>query len=197
VNPTQFNDPKDFQKYPKTLETDLQLAARADVDVVFLPQHHEIYPDDYNFSVREKTLSSRFCGAYRPGHFEGMLTVVLRLLNLVRPHFAFFGEKDFQQLQLIKGLVKAFFLPVHIIAVPTVRDSSGLALSSRNQRLSPVGLEKAKLLNGILKSKSSLEHKKSELTHQGFEVEYVEAFEDRILAAVWLEQVRLIDNVQA
>ena len=119
VNPAQFDDPADLARYPRTLEADLELLRRAGADLVFLPREAELYPDGYRYRVVENDLSRRFCGASRPGHFDGVLTVVLRLLMLVRPARAYFGEKDFQQLELVEGLVHAFFLDTRIVRCPT------------------------------------------------------------------------------
>ena len=127
VNPTQFNDPSDLAKYPRTLEADLALAAGL-VDDVIVPPAAELYPDDFTYRVTEEKVSRELEGAHRPGHFDGVLTVVLKLLNTVQPTRAYFGEKDHQQLTLIRDMVQAFFMPVEIVAVPTVRDSDGLAL---------------------------------------------------------------------
>ena len=112
LNATQFHNQQDFEKYPRTLEKDSSLLFDMGVDVLFLPTHEELYPDDYKYRVQELDLSQELCGKYRPGHFEGVLTVVLKLLNLTQPTRAYFGEKDFQQLKLIEGMVSSFFLPL-------------------------------------------------------------------------------------
>ena len=136
VNPAQFNDPGDLERYPRTLEEDLALAGTL-VDHVLVPDPRDMYPDGYQYRVSEHGLSATLEGAHRPGHFDGVLTVVLKLLNLVRPDRAYFGEKDRQQLELVQGMVRAFHLGVAIVPCPTVRDPDGLAQSSRNRRLSP------------------------------------------------------------
>ena len=135
VNPTQFNDSNDLARYPRTLEADIELA-RPHADAVFAPAPEEFYPDGYRYRVTENELSRRWEGAHRPGHFDGVLTVVLKLFNAVQPTRAYFGEKDWQQLQLVRGMAAALLLPVDVVACPTVRDADGLALSSRNRRLS-------------------------------------------------------------
>ena len=136
VNPTQFNDQNDLTNYPSTFEADRKMCEAEGVDAIFFPNYSELYPDDYRYRVSESEVSRLLCGAHRPGHFDGVLSVVMKLLNLARPHRAYFGEKDWQQLQLIRGMVEAFFMPVTIVGCPTVRETDGLALSSRNAYLS-------------------------------------------------------------
>lgn len=195
VNPTQFNDPADLARYPRTLEADLALAEGL-VDDVLAPPAAELYPDDYRYRVAENTLSRRWEGAHRPGHFDGVLTVVLKLLNLVQPDRAYFGEKDWQQLQLVRGMAQAFFLPVEIVACPTVRAADGLALSSRNARLSPAGRAQAPRFQEILRESPVAAAAVPALNAAGFEVDYVADHEGVRLGAVRLEGVRLIDNVR-
>jgi pantoate--beta-alanine ligase len=196
VNPTQFNNPEDFAKYPKTFDDDLKIAKALGVDIVFAPEsQNELYPDDYTYKVTETHFSKKLCGAYRPGHFDGVLTVVLKLLNLTQCHHAYFGEKDYQQLTLVKKMVEAFFLPTKIKAIPTIRETNGLALSSRNTRLSPNGKEKASKVYSILKRHKDLTKCQEALLQHGFEVEYLEDYMDRRYVAFFVEGVRLIDNV--
>ena len=195
VNPTQFNNVEDLKKYPRTLENDLKLLKAAGVAAVFLPTKKMLYTDGYNYKVTEDNLSNLLCGAHRPGHFTGVLTVVMKLLNIVRPKQAFFGEKDYQQLQLIEGMAKAFFLDCKIVAVPTLREKSGLALSSRNMRLSPEEKQKAQIISALLRnSKLPKEQVKDELTKAGFKVDYVEDIGKRRFIAAHIGGVRLIDN---
>jgi pantoate--beta-alanine ligase len=194
VNPTQFNDPTDLAAYPRTLEADLALAGGL-VDHVIVPPAQEIYPDNYNYRVSEWKLSRTLEGVQRPGHFDGMLTVVLRLLNVVQPQRAYFGEKDWQQLKLVEGMVRAFLLPVEIIACGTERDSDGLALSSRNRRLSREARAKAAAFPRLLRSAPSAGAAREALQAGGFAVDYVEDHDGRRLAAIRVENVRLIDNV--
>jgi pantoate--beta-alanine ligase len=196
VNPTQFNNKEDFEKYPLTLEGDLALAKKDGVDAVFLPTSAELYPDEYHFKVTEDLFSKELCGAHRPGHFDGVLSVVMKLFNLVQPARAYFGEKDYQQLRLIQGMVQAFFLPVEIIPVPTVREKSGLALSSRNLRLNAEQMTQAPRIYQVITSASSAEEAKKSLIDQGFVVDYVEDIGDRRYVAATLGSVRLIDNVK-
>jgi len=195
VNPAQFDDPADLKRYPRTLGADLELAGGL-ADYVLAPDRDEMYPDNYRYRVSESGLSARMEGAHRPGHFEGVLTVVLKLLNLVRPHRAYFGEKDWQQLELVRGMASALFLPVEIIACPTVRDADGLALSSRNRRLSSGGRRLAAAFPRILRQSPAPALAAKALGEAGFGVDYVEEIEGVRLGAVRLEDVRLIDNVR-
>lgn len=199
VNPTQFSDPQDLQNYPQTLEADLAMAEAVGVDHVILPKYEDLYADNYHYQVTESELSRTLCGAHRPGHFTGVLTVVMKLLNLTRPTKAYFGEKDYQQLQLIKDMVAAFFMQTEIVACPTVRESDGVAMSSRNTKLDSIGREKAKVFASILKNASDLEGAKVTLLENGIEVDYLEQHDGRRFGAVRVKsphgEVRLIDNV--
>jgi pantoate--beta-alanine ligase len=195
VNPAQFDDPADLKRYPRALEADLALAGGL-ADHVLVPDPKEMYQDDYRYRMTEYTLSARLEGAHRPGHFEGVLTVVLKLLNLVRPHRAYFGEKDRQQLDLVQGMARALFLPVEIVPCPTVRDSDGVALSSRNRRLSAAAREQASAFPRILRESGNAAAAVAALGDAGFGVDYVEDHDGVRLAAVRLEDVRLIDNVR-
>lgn len=195
VNPTQFNDPDDLAKYPRTLDSDVALA-HPHVDVVLAPPAEALYPDRYRYRITESELSRRWEGAHRPGHFDGVLTVVLKLLNLVQPTRAYFGEKDWQQLQLVRGMVDAFLLPVQIVPCATVRDADGLALSSRNRRLSPEARSRAAGFPRVLRSARDPAAAAAELRREDFEVDYVEDTDGVRLGAVRIEGVRLIDNVR-
>ena len=135
VNPTQFNDPHDLAGYPRTLAADLATCRDAGVDAVFAPDAAEIYPDGADTSVEVGALSRPLCGAARPGHFRGVATVVAKLLIAAKPHVAVFGEKDFQQLAVIRRMARDLLLDVEIIGAPTLREPDGLALSSRNRNL--------------------------------------------------------------
>ncbi|KTD14622.1 pantothenate synthetase [Legionella gratiana] len=195
VNPTQFNQAEDFKLYPRTLETDLKMMENSGVDFCILPDDKAMYPDEYNYQVHEKQLGQLMEGKHRPGHFNGVLTVVMKLLNLVKPHRAYFGEKDYQQYQLIQGMAKAFFLDVEIKVCPTIRESSGLAYSSRNNRLSSeqksIAEEFAQLFQQNHKSCSQIIE---ELTQKNIVVEYIEEHLGRRFAAIRIGDVRLIDN---
>ncbi|MFN7114422.1 MAG: pantoate--beta-alanine ligase [Alphaproteobacteria bacterium] len=197
VNPTQFNQPSDFEKYARTLAADQKLLSEAGVDYLFHPDAESMYPDGYSVKVSEEQIAGELEGAFRPGHFTGMLTVVLKLLNIIGADRAYFGEKDFQQLLLVKKMVASLFLPVEIVACPTVRAENGLALSSRNARLTPAQLEKAPLLAQLLQSGIDDAAVMKKLEEAGFKPEYVETRWGRRLAAAWLGDVRLIDNVPA
>ena len=147
VNPTQFNNPDDFQKYPKTLEKDLELLEKAGVDAVYVPNVEEMYPDGlnskkYNFDGLENEME----GKYRPGHFDGVGTIVEELFRQVQPHNAYFGEKDYQQLAIIKKMLEKTKLPVKIHEVPTLREEDGLAMSSRNVRLTETQRKEATII---------------------------------------------------
>ncbi len=196
VNPTQFNDKKDFENYPITLEKDIEMLSEAKVDAVFCPNSEIIYPFGYKNQITENDLANILCGQYRPGHFNGMLTVVLKLFNLVLPNRAYFGEKDYQQFLLIKQMVNDFFLPIDVKSCPIIRENSGLALSSRNQHLSVLGKEKAALIyQTISKLDQSIQECKQILFNYGIEVQYLEEYFGRRFVAAFVENVRLIDNV--
>jgi pantoate--beta-alanine ligase len=196
INPKQFDESVDFEAYPADHQQDLEQLENAGVDAVLLPDATHIYADNYRFKVTENDFSRRLCGAHRPGHFDGVLTVVMRLLNLVRPDNAYFGEKDYQQLQLIRDMAAAFFMPVNIVACATVRETDGLAMSSRNQHLDDRQRAKAAALYDSLKQGPTVDHARQKLAGLGFEVDYVEDVAGRRLAAVRLGNTRLIDNVE-
>jgi pantoate--beta-alanine ligase len=195
VNPTQFDDRKDLDGYPRTLETDLALLRAEGVDFVIVPREEDLYADRYRYRVTENELSPVLEGAHRRGHFDGVLTVVLKLLQLAAADHAYFGEKDWQQLTLVRGMVDAFFLPTEIVPCATVREADGLALSSRNRRLLPADRARAPRFHAVLSSARTAEAAFSELQASGFAVDYVEDRDGRRLGAVRLGEVRLIDNV--
>jgi len=194
LNRTQFNNAADYETYPANFEQDLALLEELGVDAVFAPDYETVYPDSYRYKVSESEDSLSMEGTQRPGHFDGVLTVVLKLLNLSAANRAYFGEKDYQQLRLVKGMVEAFFLPVEIVGCETARADDGLALSSRNRRLSEAARVKAAALPRILCDAASPEEAISELAQEGFLVEYVVDEGGRRFGAVSLEGVRLIDN---
>jgi pantoate--beta-alanine ligase len=195
VNPTQFDNAGDLSRYPRTLEQDLAMVGDR-VDAILAPGEGELYPDNFRYRVAEHDLSRRWEGARRPGHFEGVLTVVLKLLNLVQADRAYFGEKDWQQLQLVTGMARAFFLKTEIVACPTVRDTDGLALSSRNVLLSPPARRLAGRFPDILRSAPDSRTAVADLERAGIAVDYVEESDGVRLGAVRVEGVRLIDNVR-
>src|SRR6478672_447911 len=173
VNPTQFDDPKDLSAYPRPLDEDLALLQAEGTDFVLVPAAPDLYPDGYRYRVTETERSRELEGAFRPGHFDAVLTVVLKLLQIAAADRAYFGEKDWQQLTLVQGMARAFFLPTAIIACPTVRESSGLAMSSRNRRLSEEDRRKAPDLHRVLSSASTADEAERDLLADGFSVDYV------------------------
>ena len=195
VNPTQFDDPSDLQAYPRELGRDVALLESAGVDAVFAPAPDAIYPDGYRFRVTERERSGALEGAHRPGHFDGVLTVVLKLLLLTDPQRTYMGEKDWQQLQLVKDMAAALFLRTQIVGCPTVREDDGLAMSSRNVRLDPAARSLAAEFASTLRAGGSAAEVRARLEEAGIVVDYVEAVEGRLLAAVRIGGVRLIDNV--
>jgi pantoate--beta-alanine ligase len=137
VNPTQFGPHEDYQRYPQDTEGDLDKARSAGVDAVFMPTVEEMYPDGFQSTVTVENITQYLCGKSRPGHFAGVTVVVAKLFNITKPHLAIFGEKDYQQLIIIKQMVRDLNMDIEIIGVPTVREKDGLAMSSRNNYLSP------------------------------------------------------------
>jgi pantoate--beta-alanine ligase len=150
VNPTQFNDAKDFERYPRNDEADLESCRRAGVDVVWLPAVDELYPDAAQTWVEVEGLAQPLCGANRPGHFRGVTTVVTKLFLAARPHVAVFGKKDFQQLAVIRRMTRDLGFGIEIVGGETVRESDGLALSSRNVHLGPVAREQSRKIVAAL-----------------------------------------------
>jgi pantoate--beta-alanine ligase len=191
VNPAQFATGEDLDRYPRDEEHDAALAAEAGVDVLYIPSADEIYPPGFETWIEVERLGSILEGEHRPAHFRGVATVCLKLFNLVRPRRAYFGQKDAQQVAVVRRMVRDLAVPVEIRVVPTVRDADGLALSSRNAYLSPEERERALALPRALaaRDRSLLD---------GLEVDYFEQadFEPRVLAAaVRVGGTRLIDNV--
>lgn len=221
LNPTQFDRPSDFEKYPRNLKNDFELLRSEDVDAVFCPEVQDIYAPDAETWVSVDRLSQLHEGEFRPGHFRGVTTVVNILFNIVQPNTALFGEKDFQQLALIKKMVSDLHLDIQVIGCPTVREPSGLALSSRNARLTATGRACAPLLSrglmlaqslflqgesSALKLLSVVESALSEsdaicpeyirlVNPETFEEHSIALPGDRIILAAWIDGVRLIDNV--
>lgn len=221
VNPTQFNNPDDFQKYPKTLEKDIELLEKAGVDAVYVPNVDEMYPDGLNSKKYDfDGLENEMEGKYRPGHFDGVGTIVEELFRQVQPHNAYFGEKDYQQLAIIKKMVEKTKLPVKIHGVTTLREEDGLAMSSRNVRLTETQRKEATIIYETLtKVKEwfkviSLEEIKQRVTdifrNSNFELEYFVIADEKTLKeanaidedkkyrafiVAYAGEVRLIDNM--
>lgn len=194
INPTQFNNPDDFSNYPRTLSDDIALLEEAGVDFCLLPNNKAIYADNYRFTLQESTLCQLMEGKQRPGHFNGVLTVVMKLLNLVKPQRAYFGEKDYQQYLLIRDMVASFFMDIEIKACPTIREASGLAYSSRNNRLNAKQRLEAEQFASLFHQEKSCDLLKEELHKKGFKIEYLEEYEGRRFIAVMIGDIRLIDN---
>jgi pantoate--beta-alanine ligase len=221
VNPIQFNQPADYTRYPRPLEADLEFCAERGVDLVFEPPVEEMYPQPQVIFVETGALGDHMEGRFRPGHFRGVATVVLKLLQIVQPDRAYFGEKDAQQLAVIRGMVRELNVPVEIAAVPTVREPDGLALSSRNRHLNPEERAVAPRLYQALRAAelriAAGETDAEVVKRAAYEVlageprmrvEYLEIADDaemqpveriagpvRVAAAVWVGQTRLIDNL--
>jgi pantoate--beta-alanine ligase len=221
VNPTQFNDPKDLEKYPRTLEADSELLCNAHCEVLFYPSVDEIYPNDMKIIfVDLQGLDQVMEGLHRPGHFNGVVQVVHRLLDIVKPGRLYMGQKDFQQFSIIGHMIDALQLSVKLVVCPISREINGLAMSSRNMRLSSEGRQVAA---EIFKTISQAHDLKKNMTpaqvssfcydalnHEPFKPEYIDIVDTKTLkplkvwgadgtsvicAAVWLEGVRLIDNI--
>ncbi len=221
VNPIQFNDKEDYEKYPRDDKRDLKLAKDAGVDIVFLPKAKEIYPEGFQTHVEVETLTKPLCGAFRPGHFMGVTTVVAKLFNIVKPHIAIFGEKDFQQLKVIQRMVRDLNFDIKIISGKTVRERDGIAMSSRNTLLNPEERRKAGVIHRALKYAKELfekgERSAEKLVQgarrilesvEGLSTEYIEIVNPDTLenikeinnkaliaTAVYIGKVRLIDNL--
>jgi len=195
VNPSQFNDPKDLDRYPRTLDEDLALLESLGTDDVLMPGAAEFYPHGYRFRIEPDSTFQVMEGAYRPGFLQGVMTIVSKLLNLVRADRAYFGEKDYQQLRIVTEMTQEFFIPTEIVPCTTVREESGLAMSSRNRLLSPEARRQAAHLFRALTTAPNPSEARAMLEAHGFKVEYVEEHWGRRLAAVFLDGVRLIDNV--
>jgi len=219
VNPTQFAPNEDLAKYPRTLEEDQKLLTEAGCDLLYAPSAEEMYPEGFQTMIEPGPLATVLEGAFRPIHFRGVATVVVKLLLQILPDAALFGEKDYQQLQVIRQVVRDLNIPIHIIGVPIVRDADGLALSSRNVYLSPAERKNALTLPQTLQETAEairaggvieyiLSQGRKKLTDAGFSVDYLELANARtlqpvrdlttparLLAAGFIGSTRLIDNV--
>ena len=195
VNPAQFGDPDDLAAYPRDEERDIRFAEAAGVDVIFVPDVEEMYPAGFQTWVEVEELSRGLEGEHRPGHFRGVATICLKLFNIVRPRYAYFGQKDAQQLAVLRRMVSDLDLDVTVTSVPTVRDVDGLALSSRNALLSAAERERALALPRALATRD-LDAARAALA--GLDIDYVERadFDPPVLAAaIRVGSTRLIDNV--
>jgi pantoate--beta-alanine ligase len=221
VNPTQFNDPSDLEAYPRTEKADLEMLKPLEVDLVYIPDADQMYGDQFATHISVDGLTDCLCGAARPGHFDGVATVVTKLFLQTGADKAFFGEKDFQQLQVIRRVVADLNIDIRVIGCPTQRETDGLAMSSRNMRLSAEARAIAPSLNHIMQKciidakagkslNEAVSYAKQRLAEMGFgKIDYFE-FRDsaqlelveeldrptRLFAAVFLEDVRLIDNIE-
>lgn len=221
VNRLQFEPGGDFDRYPRELDNDCKRLERTGCDVVFAPDEREMYPVPQDIVVTPPKAAEQLCGDFRPGHFQGVVTVVTKLFNIVAPHAAIFGKKDYQQLHVIRALVKQLNFGIEIVGAETVREKDGLAMSSRNGYLSPEEwTEAVRLSENLQRIKSQVEKGDrdfdaltraaiAELTAHGWRVDYVEVrnrsqlappgTDDRelvVLAAAWLGKTRLIDNIE-
>ncbi|MDG1356593.1 MAG: pantoate--beta-alanine ligase [Akkermansiaceae bacterium] len=223
VNPTQFNQADDLKHYPRSLEMDLKLCKEHGVDLVFAPESDIIYQADHSVTVSESELSKRLCGATRPGHFDGVCTIVLKLFNLTRADIAIFGKKDYQQLAIIRRMTRDLNIPIQIRGVETIRETSGLALSSRNKRLSEQQHSDAqRIRRGMLAAQTtylqgttsadkliSVTQNIIESSELGLKIDYLELLDRESLqpikslsspavmaVAVSYGAVRLIDNIE-
>ena len=195
VNPAQFDSGDDLAAYPRDEDRDARIAAETGADILFAPSVEELYPPGYQTWIDVEELSRSLEGAARPGHFRGVATVCCKLFNLVRPTRAYFGQKDAQQVAVVRRMVRDLHLDVELRVVPTVRDEDGLALSSRNARLSPAERERALALPRALATRDPT---RARGLLDGVAVDYVEVadFEPRVLAgAIRVGDTRLIDNV--
>jgi len=197
VNPTQFNDPEDYKNYPQTLSMDKVIAEQEGVDYLIVPTAQDIYPQGSLFSIEtQHSLSEMFEGAHRPGHFSSVLTVVMKLFQIVMPIRAYFGEKDYQQAKLIQAMAEEFFLDLSVIICPTIREKSGLPLSSRNKRLSNdekvLAAQASSLFSEITIENTS--EIKNKLIQLGLQIDYLDIYDDRAFFASSIGKIRLIDN---
>ena len=221
VNSLQFNSASDLEAYPRQLEQDKVIAEKQNVDVLFVPNHEEMYPNSFSSTISAGPIAAHMEGLHRPGHFDGVATVVVKLLNAVTPDIAYFGLKDFQQLAVIRTVVRDLNMKCHIIGVQTVRNESGLALSSRNSRLSPESLNQAPSVYAVLLAMATQARDRETTAttlknhfisamepFSAAKIEYIEIVDSvtlhpvntakegcTICVAVWFDDVRLIDNI--
>ena len=198
VNAAQFAPGEDFARYPRDEETDARIAEEAGVDVLFAPSSGELYPEDFQTWVDVEELSQPLEGEFRPGHFRGVVTVCLKLFNIARPHRAYFGQKDAQQVVVLRRMVSDLNVDVELRVLPTVRDTDGLAFSSRNARLTPQERERALALPRALRTGDPASAR-SLLADAGVDTDYVDVLADAgsrfLVGAIRVGSTRLIDNV--
>ena len=197
VNPTQFNNKTDLDNYPKTEEDDINLAEKLGIDFILIFNKKDLYPDDYKYQIKNTSPIGQIMeGEMRPGHFDGMLSIVLKMHCLTLPHKSYFGEKDYQQYKLIKEMLNAYLLNTEVIGCPIIRNKNNLALSSRNNRLNQKDLKLAEKFPEILSNFNlNNDQVKQELIKHNFKVDYVYNYDNRRFGAVFLNDVRLIDNL--
>ncbi len=221
VNPKQFNNPEDLANYPRTEHEDAEKLSGFDVDVIYVPDPDQIYPEGYATTVAVEGLTDVMEGKFRPGHFDGVSTVVAKLFLQTGAHKAYFGQKDYQQLMVVTRMARDLDIPIEVIGCPTVREASGLAMSSRNLRLSQEALDKAARLYAEMQAIAAglqqgealadlVERASARLLQAGFsEIEYLELASAtdlkpldrptevaRLCAAAWMDGIRLIDNIE-
>ena len=220
INPAQFNSSQDLEKYPRTIGQDIALLSPYENVIIFVPQLNEIYPETPNKNYDLPPMANELCGKYRPGHFNGVITVIDRLFNLIKPQAAIFGKKDYQQLHLIKEFSKVSYPTIEIIGMPTIRDGNGLALSSRNnlfekEQLIDISFFNQSLTNIVHRAQSGENYQESilfgidALNERGWLIDYIEVRRssdlkvalpgDRhliILGAANYKNIRLIDNIE-
>lgn len=223
VNPTQFGPNEDFKTYPRTEEEDIQRCVERGADIIFIPSIEEIYPPDFSTFVEEESISRGLCGASRPGHFRGVTTIVNILFNVCRPDVAVFGQKDAQQVAVLRKMVRDLHLPIDVVTAPTVREPDGLAMSSRNRYMDGSQRREAvKIIEALRAGERlvrggtlSVDRVKAEVSHSlgqshRMRIIYVEVVDKETMVpereirpghsllavAVWLEQTRLIDNIE-
>ena len=217
VNPTQFNDNKDLEKYPNTIEADLKFLEQMGVDIVFIPKYEDLYQNEPKLAVNIAEIEQKMEGSKRPGHFDGVIRVLSIFFNLIKPNYAYFGEKDYQQVLVVQKLINQHFPTISLIKCPTIREPNGLAKSSRNRLLSESAFNRSGEIYSTLKwikenitaqsINSILDDGRRKLSER-FEVEYLELRNEnnleetsnslensRLFVAVQIESIRLIDNI--
>ena len=217
VNPTQFNDNKDLEKYPNTIEVDLKSLEQMDVDIVFIPKFEDLYQNEQKLAVNIAEIEQKMEGSKRPGHFDGVIRVLSIFFNLIKPKYAYFGEKDYQQVLVVQQLINQHFPTISLIKCPTIREHNGLAKSSRNKLLSESAFNRSGEIYSTLKwikenitaqSINSILDDGIRKLSERFEVEYLELRNEnnleetsnslensRLFVAVQIESIRLIDNI--